>query len=191
MKNNNIKESIKDIKSILDREYFHTCTEVHENGVISWQVYYKNLPAKAYYSNKNKPLLTSKENSTADIYKLRDKFEKEKDIELMKVLKELIPLGSEVNKSMVCFEKNLSIYAEIVLVVAVIISFINLLLIHNIILSVTMLIAIVILGLSSVHFQKQNERQRRETNKRINEIYLKQKIKNQGFYFVDRIRIGG
>lgn len=189
MKNNNIKESIKDIKSILDRDYFHTCIEVKENGVISWQIFYKNLPSKAYYSNKNKPLLTSKENSISDIYKLRDKFEKEKEKELMKALKEIIPLGSEISKFMRNIQRNLTKYAIIVLLVLIGITYVNILHIHNIILSVVMLISVITLGLFSVHFQKQNEKEIKETNKRINEIYVKQKIRNQGFYFVERIRI--
>lgn len=191
MKNNNIKKSIKEIRTILDKDYFHTCTEVHENGVISWQVYYKNLPAKVYYSSKNKPLLTSEKNAESDIYKLRDKFEKEKEKELMKALKEIIPLGSEINKSMWKNQKNLANYAIIALLILIGITYVNLFYIHNIILSIVMLVSIITAALFSVHFQRQNEILIKETNKRITEIYVKQKIKNLGFYFVDRIRIGG
>lgn len=191
MKNKNIKESIKEIKSILDKDYFHTCTEVRENGVISWQVYYKNLPAKAYYSSKNKPLLTSEKNAESDIYKLRDNFKKEKEKEFLKALKEMIPLASEFSKSMWKNQRNLANYAIIVLLILIGITYVNLFCVHNIILSIVMLVSILTAALFSVHFQRQNEKQIKETNKRITEIYVKQKIKNQGFYFVDRIRIGG
>lgn len=191
MKNNNIKKSIKEIRTILDKDYFHTCTEVHENGVISWQVYYKNLPAKAYYSSKNKPLLTSEKNAESDIYKLRDKFEKEKEKELMKALKEIIPLGSEINNTMEFLQRNLANFAILILLTLIAITYINMFFVHNVIFSIAILIAVIVSGLLSTHFQNKNYKQIRKTNKKIIEIYVKQKIRNQGFFFVDRIKIGG
>ncbi len=188
MKKNNINDSIKEIKTILDKNYFHTCIEVQNNGVISWQVFYKNLPEKMYYSSKNKPLLTSENDGISDIYLLRDRFEKEKHKELIKNYKEILPLGSEMYKTMCGITKNFSEYAIIVILFINIITLINMLIIHNIVLSITVLITIISLGLFSIHFHNKNLKIINKTNQKINEIYIRQKIRNQGLYFVEKIR---
>ena len=61
---------IKEIKGILDEDYFHINVTLNDKfrGGIEWAVYYKNLPTDDYFSEKNKPLLTSRRNTIADIY---------------------------------------------------------------------------------------------------------------------------
>lgn len=69
----------KKIYEILDKKYFHVCVSTKENDIVEWDIYYSNLNYDDFFSSNNKPLLSSKTNTFDDIYKLRDKFEKEKE----------------------------------------------------------------------------------------------------------------
>lgn len=63
----------------LDRDYFHTYTEVDENNNIKWSVYYKNMNDKDYFKISNRPILNSINNNLNDIEKLSKEFEKVKE----------------------------------------------------------------------------------------------------------------
>ena len=71
-----IEKQRNKINGILDTDYFHVCTEQNE---IKWCVFYKNLGTEDYLSNKNEVLLTSENNTIDDVYKLKEKFEMEKE----------------------------------------------------------------------------------------------------------------
>ena len=75
---NKVTDRIKELHSILDNNYFHIHTSIQDDKV-EWSVYYMNLSKKEYYSEENKPLLTSKNNAISDIYELRDRFERAKE----------------------------------------------------------------------------------------------------------------
>ena len=72
---NKAENLIHNLHDILDNNYFHVNTEIKDNKV-KWSVFYRNLPTSLYYSKENKPLLTSEKNMIADIYLLKDIFEK-------------------------------------------------------------------------------------------------------------------
>ena len=77
----NLTKIINEIRGILNDNYFHVNIKLNEKfiGGIEWAVYYKNLKKDDYYSARNRPLLTSKQNAIADIYILRDIFGKLQD----------------------------------------------------------------------------------------------------------------
>ena len=68
-------KQINQLHNILDKNYFHVCVSLTEGNNIEWTVFYNNLDEEDYISSKNKPLLTSKRNTVADIYRLKNKFE--------------------------------------------------------------------------------------------------------------------
>lgn len=70
----NLTKIVKEIEGILDRNYFHTNIKITGDKV-EWAVYYRNVNTDVYYSDKNRPLLTSRKNTIADIYILRDIFQ--------------------------------------------------------------------------------------------------------------------
>ena len=77
-----LEKQRNEINGILDTDYFHVCKLfcVEQNeGKIEWSVFYKNLAFSEYYSYKNEALLTSKNNTLDDLYKLKEKFEEEKE----------------------------------------------------------------------------------------------------------------
>lgn len=68
-------KQINKLHNILDKNYFHVCVSLTEENNVEWTVFYNNLDEEDYISSKNKPLLTSKRNTIADIYRLENKFE--------------------------------------------------------------------------------------------------------------------
>jgi len=189
LRKNELQEKEKKIRSILDRDYFHICTEVKLNKELKWAIYYKNLPSKAYYSEKNKPLLTSEKNTISDIYKLKNKFESEKRIEQMKSLYEEISLLSCLNKTITEIHRIFSKFSMIVLLTILILNLENMFFLHNVNLSLVLLFITSIEGLRSIYYAKILEKQRKLSTKKMEEIYLKEKIKRQGFYFLEKIKI--
>ena len=72
--NSNLVKIVNEVKGILNEDYFHVNIKLNGGG-IEWAVYYKNLKKDDFYSGKNKPLLTSRKNTIADIYILKDIFD--------------------------------------------------------------------------------------------------------------------
>lgn len=189
LRKSELQDKEKKIMSILDRDYFHICTEVKQNEEIKWIIYYKNLPSKAYYSEKNKPLLTSENNTISDIYKLKNKFESEKKIEQMKSLNEVIPLLSFFNKTIIEINRKFSNFSIIVLLIILGLSLTSMFFLHNIELSLGILLVISTVSILNMYSIRILENQRKIFRKKLEEIYLKEKIKRQGFYFLEKIKI--
>lgn len=189
LRKNELQEKENKIRSILDRDYFHICTGVKQNEELKWIIYYKNLPSKAYYSEKNKPLLTSENNTISDIYKLKKKFESEKKIEQMKSLYEVTPLLSCLSKAIAEINIIFRNFSIISLLTILILNLANMFFLHNVNLSLGILFIISIDGLMSIYYAKILEKQRKISTKKMEEIYLKEKIKRQGFYFLEKIKI--
>ena len=72
---NNLTTMINEINRILEEDYFHVNIRITEEQKVEWTVYYKNLKENEYFSGRNKPLLTSRKNTIADIYILKAIFE--------------------------------------------------------------------------------------------------------------------
>lgn len=72
-KNNEIEKAL----DLLDREYFHICKKINENGELSsWTVYYKNMNDEDYLSIRNKPLLNSQYSTIEDIMRVKEQFDR-------------------------------------------------------------------------------------------------------------------
>ena len=74
----NITQTLDQIYKILDKDYFHVCVEYTSKEKIEWEIYFKNLTPKDYFSEENKCLLSSDKNTLEDIQKLQSIFQKEK-----------------------------------------------------------------------------------------------------------------
>lgn len=107
-KNKQVYEETKAIRNILDSNYFHVAITMKGENEFDWRVYYNNLPAQTYYSEKNKPLLTSEKNTINDIYKLKDRFEQEKKKELKQHMKEYINISCELFHQTLNMKKKFS-----------------------------------------------------------------------------------
>ncbi len=187
-KNNQISKKIKAIRNILDSNYFHVVIITKEKNKFDWRVYYNNLPAQIYYSKKNKPLLTSEKNTIDDIYKLKDKFEKEKQNELKQHMKEYINISYELYHQMLIMKSKFSEMITDLLLANLIISIINMLFIKNVNCSLSQIIytfLIVLIGFLKL-FKVQKEIDKGQ--ERMKEIFIKEKIRNQGIYFVERLK---
>ena len=80
---------VEEIMNILDKNYFHICIEIANNN-IKWEVFFKNMKEEDYFSNNNKPILSSDRNTVDDIYLLKKNFENEKKNTFLKNIKEFI-----------------------------------------------------------------------------------------------------
>lgn len=189
-KNKQIYKKIKAIRSILDSNYFHVAIKIKEKDEFDWRVYYNNLPEQIYYSEKNKPLLTSKKNTIDDIFKLKDKFEKEKQKELEQNLTEYINIACEVFRQMLNMKSKFSEMVTDLLLANLIISIINMLFIKDTICSLLQLIftfLIVMIGFSKL-FKIQKEID--EGQEKMKETFIRGKISKQGIYFIKRLEEG-
>lgn len=186
----NLTKMIKEIQEILDTDYFHINVRQSEKVRygIEWAVYYKNLKTDDYYSNKNKPLLTSRKNTIADIYILKDIFVKLKQqtIEetgfeffrdnkklywLIKTIKEMSSLG---------MLNMLTIYAFVNIVIVILAG-------NFIISSINLSVCI----LAIIYFTFKNKKMNKlldETEEIKEKLLLKNLIKGQGLGFVKEIR---
>ena len=71
-KNNEIEKAL----DLLDKEYFHVCKEINENGELSsWTVYYKNMNDEDFLSIRNRPLLNNQYSTVEDIMKVKEQFD--------------------------------------------------------------------------------------------------------------------
>ncbi len=188
-KKDRLQKTIDELMSILDKDYFHVCIEVKDKDKVEWSIYYKNLPEKAYFSKKNKPLLTSQENGLTDIHLLNEKFEKEKNKELMQNLREIVKIISTANFSVWKFKEYITDYFGCICIFILLMISINVVFIHNIILSIVLLAVTIINGFCSSYYQKKITKEHSIMMKNIENEYIKEKIKHLGFYFVERIKI--
>ena len=186
--NVNLEEKKKKIQSILDRDYFNTSVQIKDNKTLSWKVTYCNLTDKVYYTNPSKTLLNSDENRISDIYKLKEKFEKEKNKEIMNNLYEIIPIVSEINTILQNFTNIFIKFLLYVSIGMVALNYWNLFN-NNDMFSFALLILTTFMCVVEIRIFKQISKERNKAIETFERMYLKEKIKRQGMYFVDRIRI--
>ena len=184
---NTLLDSVKELHSILDNNYFHVCTSVQENKV-EWSIYYKNLSEKEYYSDNNKPLLTSKDNTISDIYTLRDRFERAKEKEFMEnkyiVFRdgfEIYSAMSEIKyKGLTGMLNIFTFYALATLIISISLD--------NVIYSIINLCICILGEIYLTYQQKSIEKLMDKKVEETREFVLRNIIKNKGLEFVKRIR---
>ena len=191
-KKNNKKYSKEDgVYKILDNQYFHTSVSYALYGMdeIDWVVYYSNLPTKVYFSDENKAILDSNRNTIEDIYKLKQVFEKEKNKEFEKNIIEYSKIMSSVFKLEIEAKKEISFIVTYVLLSILSVNIINFVFFGNVYFSLFCMLltsVVAILGMSKI--KKFNKKLVLAEN-RIKENYIKQKIRQQGLFFVERIKV--
>ena len=187
---NTIMDTVKELHSILDNNYFHISTGIVDNK-IEWIVYYKNLNKKEYYSNDNKPLLTSKENTISDIYELRDRFERAKEKEFIDNKYIVFRDGFEIYSAMSEIKyKGLTGMLNIFTFYALLTLIISMSL-DNVIYSIINLDACI---LAAIYFKYQQKSIEKLIDKKVEEtreFILRKIIQNEGLEFVERIRKNG
>ena len=190
-KNEKINEPINranEITSILDREYFHTSVAI-KNNYLKWSVYYKNLPERTYYSYKNKPLLTSDENDISDIYRLKEKFETEKDKEDVEGLYDFLNVAVPADIGLKKIQYLLNMLFMNTSITLLICAICNAIFMHNVLFSILYLLATIIICFSYSKLSEKARKEIKKTNKKMREKYIKNKIRKQGLYFVERIKV--
>ena len=186
--NINLEEKKKKIQSILDRDYFNTSVQIKDNKTLTWKVTYCNLTDRVYYTNPSKTLLNSDENRISDIYKLKDKFEKEKNKEMMNNLHEIIPIVLEINIILQNYSNIFIKFLLYVLIGMIALNYWNLFNNNNL-LSLGLCIITALMCIIEIKTFKQISKEKNKAIESFERMYLKEKIKRQGMYFVDRIRI--
>lgn len=187
-KTNDRDKKIKEIRKILDSKYFHVCTEIKENDEILWSIFYSNLPTEVYFSYKNKPLLTSKENTISDIYKLKNKFESEKKKILAKNAREYTLLRYLIFNSMLEVKKKFAETMLDIILGIVLVVIINMLFLQDITISIVFCILTTFIAILTVIKDKTIEKLIQEKQKDVKEIYIREKIGKEGLYFVERLK---
>ena len=184
---NTVIDSIEELNSILDSNYFHIYTSIQENKV-EWSIYYKNLSEKEYYSNENKPLLTSKENTISDIYELRDRFEIAKEKEFVEnkyiVFRDsfkIYSILSEIKYKGLNGMLNIFTFYELVtLIISISLD--------NAIYSIINLFICILGTIYLIYQQKSIEKLMDKKIEETREFIIRNIIKNKGLEFVERIK---
>ena len=184
----NLTKMINEIEGILDREYFHMNIKITEEQKIEWVVYYRNLNTKIYFSNKNKPLLTSSKNTIADIYTLRDIFQELQD----QIIEE---------EGYAFFKDKFNIYYLIleikeratlgmldIFTTYVLVNLVTNLITNNLVVSFINLIACIGIAIFIYYKSKKLNKLIDNAEKIENKILLKNLIKGKGLGFVKEIR---
>lgn len=178
---------IQELHKILDNNYFHINTKI-KNNTVEWSVFYKNLPTQFYYSNKNKPLLTSSKNTIADIYFLRDIFD---DIK-----------AKEINQNIsLLYEDEFKYYSAIseiklegssgMLNIFVIYALLNIILIEFNINVFTGFLNLCVCIFISFYFNYKDKKMSKLLEKSTNEnidILLKNNMKNKGLFIYNKLK---
>lgn len=187
---NKVTDRIKELHSILDNNYFHIHTSIQDDKV-EWSVYYMNLSKKEYYSEENKPLLTSKENTILDIYELRDRFERAKEKEFIDNKYIVFRDGFEIYSAMseIKYEglngmlNIFTFYALVTLIISMSLD--------NLIYSIINLCACILGAIYLTYQQKSIEKLMDKKIEETREFILRKIIQNKGLEFVERIRKNG
>jgi len=190
--NKEITKQIEQLESILDPEYFHMCISIGEKNAIEWSVYYKNLPRDLYYSNDNTALLTSEKNTIEDIKKLNENFKKEKqkasEIEINKNIVDFINFVSVVDHATWKMKDNMLSYDLFILASILVLLTVNMVLINSKILSITLLTYTTINILVKTYIDDKFSKKRLELTEKLKKVWIKDKIKQLGFDFVEKIK---
>lgn len=187
---NKVTDKIKELHSVLDNNYFHIHTSIQDDKV-EWSVYYMNLSKKEYYSEENKPLLTSKNNAISDIYELRDRFERAKEKEFIDNKYIVFRDGFEIYSAMseIKYEglngmlNIFTFYALVTLIISMSLD--------NLIYSIINLCACILGAIYLTYQQKSIEKLMDKKIEETREFILRKIIQNKGLEFVERIRKNG
>lgn len=185
-KNNKNKRS--NLYNILDFNYFHICVEHKEKNEVKWEVYYKNLPSKVYFSKENKPLLTSKRNTISDIYKLKQKFEEEKKKVFKSNIREYLNIDSERFYLMLNIKQKCSYMLLDFFTLSLLVSLINLFFINDTKISILNLLYACFVAITGTYRLTQIQKESRKGQERMKEVFTREKIRRQGLYFVQRLK---
>lgn len=183
---NTVMDTVKELHSILDNNYFHIHTSIQDDKV-EWSVYYMNLSEKEYYSEENKPLLTSKNNAISDIYELRDRFERAKEKEFIDNKYIVFRDGFEIYSAMseIKYEglngmlNIFTFYALVTLIISMSLD--------NLIYSIINLCACILGAIYLTYQQKSIEKLMDKKIEETREFIIRNIIKNKGLEFVERI----
>ena len=195
MKKEKVEESqtaniAKEIKGILDDNYFYINIRLNEmfRGGIEWSVYYKNVNSKLYFSNKNKPLLTSKYNTIADIYILRDIFQKLQG----RIISEEGFGFFENNRTIYCLFREMKEISSLKIVnIFTMYTLVNIttgLISRNVLVSCINLAVCIVAGIFVLYSNKKLNDLVKNTTKESQDILLKNLIRGKGLNFVKEIR---
>ena len=185
---NKIIEKVDEIESILDRNYFHTSINIKQQE-IEWSIYYRNLPNKVYFSYKNKPLLTSEKNDLSDIYRLNQKFESEKARIFAENIKDFIKLDYEMNRGFYRLTDLFSRFFINVGITTTICAVVNAIFIHSVQFSLMYLLSTCLICFTYSKLSEKARKEIQKTNKKTKEIFIKEKIRKMGLYFLERIKV--
>ncbi len=178
------------INNILDKRYFHVCTSFNDRcvGNIEWEIYYSNLPENLYFSNKNKSLLSSKRNIISDIYALKDRFEKEKQLIIKANIEEYIKISYENYSNMSKIKSYFTETIVDILLINVFLVFFNILFFKSVEISILNLINTILIAILAIRKNIKIDKKINKFQNDIEENYIQEKIRQQGLYFVEKLR---
>ena len=183
-------DKMQELYSILDRGYFHICitdNPKYRNN-LEWSIYYKNLTPEDYYSEANKPLLTSDKNCIQDIYKLRDIFEKLKEQELIKNNRELFENSYMYHSRMYEIKKKGHLGMLNIFTFYAMFNVLLSLIVRNSTISILNGFFCIAIAIYLSYNIKKTGELLEEGDKEIRDMLLRNIIKRQGLTFVERIR---
>ena len=179
-----------EIKGILDDNYFHINIRPNElfRGGIEWTVYYKNVNAEVFFSDKNKPLLTSRHNTIADIYILRDIFRELQDQIIEEEGFEFFRDNRKIYYLMWEIKERASLGMLNIFTIYVFVNLATVLIKSNIAVSFINLIACIGVAIFFLHKNKKLNKLLDNAEKETQDILLKVLIRGKGLGFVKEIR---
>ena len=180
----------EEIKGILDDNYFHVNIRPNEmlKGGIEWTVYYKNVNAEVFFSDKNKPLLTSRYNTIADIYILRDIFRELQDQIIEEEGFEFFRDNRKIYYLMWEIKERASLGMLNIFTIYVFVNLATVLIKSNIAVSFINLIACIGVAIFFQHKNKKLNKLLDNAEKETQDILLKVLIRGKGLGFVKEIR---
>lgn len=183
-------DKMQELYSILDRDYFHICitdNPKYRNN-LEWSIYYKNLTPEDYYSEANKPLLTSDKNCIQDIYKLRDIFEKLKEQELIKNNRELFENSYMYHSRMYEIKQKSHLGMLNIFTFYAMFNVLLSLIARNSMISILNGFFCIAIAIYLSYNIKKTGELLEEGDKEIKEMLLRNIIKKQGLTFVEKIK---
>lgn len=183
------KTTKDNIRNILDKNYFHVSTTYDgKDNKEQWTVFYKNLPENVYFSNNNKAVLNSKDNTIEDVYALDRSFRKAKQkeinknfFELANIIRTISNLYMEVKE---IYMDTFYFFAIAIAILTVLNAFINgssLVSTSNFLIFSTYSILLLV-GLKKLKHKFD------EAANEIIEKTIKEKIKRRGLFFIKEIK---
>lgn len=190
IKENKTTKMIDEISGILDNDYF--CINVTQNENfrygIEWTVYYKNLKTDDYYSDRNKPILTSRKNTIADIYILKDILEKLKKETIEDVGFDFFSDNMKIYYLIKEVKDILSLGMLDIFTIYTIANIVIVLIANNFIISIINFVLCILGAIYFIFKKKKTDKLLDEAEEIKKKILLKNLIKGQGLEFVRKIR---